>query len=63
MTPNELARKPASEATLYEEVSARLLQASVTLDGRVEPQVHVSTAFRIADLYIQELAERQGGGL
>ncbi len=63
MTPNELARKPASEATLYEEVSARLLQASVTLDGRVDPDTHITQTFALTDLYFQGLADRQGGGL
>lgn len=61
MTPNELVRKPASEATRYEEVSTALLQASVTLNGRVEPETHINLAFELTDLYFQALAQRQGG--
>ncbi len=61
MTPQDLANKPATQATRYEDVSKVLLQASVTLDGRVEPKTHIAQTFALTDLYFEELARRQGG--
>lgn len=61
MTPNELASKPASEATLYEDVSKSVLQASVTCNGRLSNKTHVQHSFQLTDLYFEELARRQGG--
>lgn len=63
MNPNELARKPAYEASRYEVVSTALLQASVTLDGDVDPDIHIAHTFALTDLYFQALAQRNGGGL
>jgi hypothetical protein len=61
MTPNDIASKPASEATFLEEVAKIALGSSIARDGVMSPAVHADYAVKVAEALVNKLAQRQAG--
>lgn len=55
-----LGTKPADQATFYEETALRLLQATMTCNGDMSPEAHISLAFKVADQFVSRLSQRTG---
>lgn len=60
MTPEQLANKPADQATFLEQTAAGVLRGSVVGDGDIPPQQHATYAVRLAWALMKELASFQG---
>ena len=62
MTPNELARKPASEATFFEAAVVALMKGSITCDGKLSPERHADYAIQATAVLFDKLAQRAAAG-
>lgn len=58
-TANQIAQKPAIEATYFERLVAHAMQGSITCDGSQAPETHAEYAIRVPTACVAKLAALQ----
>lgn len=59
---SDLGNKPATEATFFEDLAARLFVASVAQNGRHSIPSHARRAINAAEAFFAELEQHKTGG-